>query len=142
MTGGCHEMKKGLFIVLPICLAAGVVLMGEKGIERSFHSEPPRDYWIPAERTYVGTLIFESSRPTLVGADLIGGIQTRRVGGRYVLIVTETHLTIEIYSWGTRELYRRKRYSLEAVMEDYPGGVSVWIEQDETSATIIFISLG
>ena len=141
MEGGCREMKRGIFNVLMIFLVVGVCIMGEKGMERMCHSEPPRGYLIPAERTYVGTLIFESSRSILVDADCMGDYQEKRVGGRYILTLTDTYLNIEIYAWGTRELYRVERYSLAQLREDYPAGASVWIEQDETSTTTIFIPL-
>jgi hypothetical protein len=102
------------------------------------NEEEPQLYSIPKENTYVGTVIF-SNGSTLVGAVIEDGEQIKRVGGRYILIMDEHSLVVEIYSWGTRRLFKKEVYTLSELQQMYPEGVSIWVEQDTTSATVVFV---
>lgn len=124
-------MKKWLLAILLLMAAVAAVYILN-------HEEEPQLYSIPKENTYVGAVIFSDS-PALVGAEIEDGEQIKRVGGRYILTMDEHSLVVEIYSWGTRTLFKKEVYNLSELQQMYPEGVSIWIEQDATSATVILV---
>ncbi|MBU7018855.1 MAG: hypothetical protein HXS44_15200 [Theionarchaea archaeon] len=128
-------MKKGYLtiVVIALLISAGAIYFippDEKEFEQ---------YSIPKEQVYVGSIVFCEGEPLLVNGENENTEQVKRVNGIYVIRLDKTCLTVEIYSWGTRTLFRRKVYYLSELIEDYPEGVSVWVEQDLTSAAVILV---
>lgn len=124
-------MRKG-YLIVPVLVFTGIMICNFE------NGEEPEPYRIPKENTYVGAVIF-SEGPALVGADIEDGEQVKRVGGRYILRINEDFLVIEVYSWGTRTLFKKEMYRISELQQEYPEGVSIWIEQDAASATVVFV---
>lgn len=96
-------------------------------------------YRMPKENTYVGSVIFSDGEVQLLGSEFENGEQVKRVGGLYVIRFDGTLLTVEIYTWGTRTLFKKERYNISELKQKYPPGVSIWVEQDQTSATVVLV---
>ena len=135
---GTHTvyMKKGY----PIILAVLVLTVGLAVFEYEKESSPlPEEpFTIPRENVYVGSVVF-SPEPLLVGGERENGEQIKRVGGLYIVRLTNEVLIVEIYAWGTRTLFKKEVYTLSELKQRYPEGVSIWVEQDRTSALVIFV---
>jgi hypothetical protein len=122
-------MRKGYLLLLFV--AGALVILT--------HETPDTVYHIPKESTCVGALVFSDGEPVLVGAEYENGEQVKRVAGLYVLKVGEDVLTIDIYSWGTRTLFKKEVHTISELKQEYPQGVSIWVEQGATSAFVVFV---
>ena len=127
-------MKKGY---LTIALIATLTLAG--AILFIHQEDEIEQYSIPKEEVYIGSVVFCEGDPLLINGDEENGEQIKRVGGIYIIRLDNTHLTVEIYSWGTRTLFKKNVYYLSELMQEYPEGVSIWVEQDTTSAVVILV---
>ena len=129
-------MKKGYLTiaVTAILVITGAILFIPPN-EKEFE-----EYSIPKEQVYVGSIVFCEGEPLLINGEKENAEQVKRVNGIYVIRLDKTQLTVEIYSWGTRTLFKKEVYYLSALIQDYPEGVSIWVEQDLTSAVVILVS--
>lgn len=127
-------MKKGyLIIVIISILVTGAILFISQDEKES------KEYRIPKKQVYIGSVVFCEGEPLLINGEHENGEQVKRVGGIYIIRLDSTHMTVEIYSWGTRTLFKKDVYYLSELIQDYPEGVSIWVEQDLTSAVVILV---
>ena len=129
-------MKKGYPIILAVLVLAGGITVFEH--RKEIPSIPEEHSIISRENVYVGSVVF-SPEPLLVGGERENGDQIKRVGGLYIVRLTNDVLIVEIYAWGTRTLFKKEVYTLSELKQRYPEGVSIWVEQDRTSALVVFV---
>lgn len=130
-------MKKE-YLIFPVVVTCALAVF------LSYYNEnegelKPQCVRLPKESVYVGSIIFSDGEPRILGADYENGEQVRRVSGVYVARLDEHFLVIEIYSWGSRTLFKEERYRVSELKRKYPVGVSIWVEQDAVSATVVFV---
>lgn len=131
-------MKRGYLVVIVAVLA-----VASGGIFKSFSKNAeegePEPYRIPKERVYVASVVFSDGDATLLGADTDDEGQIKRIAGTYIVRLEKGMLCIEIYSWGSRTLFKEETFEISNLREKYPLGVSIWVEQDEDSAVVILV---
>jgi hypothetical protein len=125
-------MKKGYLAIVILVIAATILFICQD--EKEFE-----EYRIPKEQVYIGSVVFCEGEPFLINGNNENGEQIKRVNGIYIIRLDKTQLTVEIYSWGTRTLFKKDVYYLSELIQDYPEGVSIWVEQDITSAVVILV---
>ena len=132
-------MKRGYLIVLVVAVLAiasgGIFKSTVKNAEKG----EPEHYRIPKERVYVASVVFSDGDATLLGADTDSEGQIKRIAGTYIVRLEKGVLRIEIYSWGSRTLFKEEAFEISNLRQKYPLGVSIWVEQDEDSAVVILI---
>lgn len=102
--------------------------------------EKPREcVRLPKESVYLGSVTFSDGEAHLSGAESENGKQVKRIAGTYILTLDKDILTVEIYSLGTRNLFKKEMYTIEGLQNKYPAGFSIWVEQDVDTAKVVFV---
>ncbi|MBU7047697.1 MAG: hypothetical protein HXS54_14780 [Theionarchaea archaeon] len=127
-------MKRSYLTTAIIAVLTAGALLFIPSNEKEFE-----EYSIPKEQVYIGSIVFCEGEPFLINGENENAEQVKRVNGIYVIRLDKTRLTVEIYSWGTRTLFKKDVYYLSELIQEYPEGVSIWVEQDLTSAVIILV---
>ncbi len=129
-------MKKiylGLFIVAA-AVTASVIYYNLS------QEEVPREcFRLPKESYFLGFVTFSDGEAQLLGAESENGKQIKRIAGTYFVVLDEHFLTVEIYTLGTGTLLKKETYKVSNLKYEYPVGFSIWVEQDATTAEVIFI---
>lgn len=130
-------MKKiylGLLLVVATAVTASVIYFNLS------QKEVPREcFRLPKETYLLGSVTFSDGEARLLGAEPEDGKQVKRIAGTSIVVLDEHFLTVEIYTLGTRTLLKKETYKVTDLKYKYPVGFSIWVEQDATTAEVIFV---
>ena len=102
--------------------------------------EKPREcVRLPKESVYLGFVTFSDVKAHLSGAESENGKQVKRIAGSYIATLTENVLTVEIYTLGTRTLFKKETYTIGELRNRYPLGFFIWVEQYVDTAEVVFV---
>lgn len=139
------SMKRRVVAAVLLCIISAVAVTVYSEWQPRNHdqlqgvSSPKKLYCIPRQNFFLGSILFAEGKPVLLGAEHEDGAEVKRVAGTYIVKLERDTLTIEIYNLGTRTLLKTVTYSLSELKQKYPLGVSLWVEQDQTSAVVVFV---
>ena len=122
------------FLIVAVAVVVGIVfsqLHEEENLRECVR--------LPKESVYLGSVTFSDGEALLSGAESENGKQIKRIAGTYIVILDNDVLTVEIYSWGTRTLFKEETYPIEELKSRYPEGFSIWVEQDVDTAKVVLV---
>ncbi len=122
------------FLIVAVAVASAIAFS-------QLHEEenPRKCVRLPKERVYLNSVTFSDGEAHLSGAESENGKQIKRIAGTYIVTLDENILTVEIYTLGTRTLFKKETYTIEELKDRYPEGFSIWVEQDADTAKVVFV---